>query len=68
MIKDITIGQYFPGESVLHHLDPRTKLLLTVFLFCGACVWDLPFYAWIFWEWAYFRLWAEEKMPLSLPS
>ena len=30
MIKDITIGQYFPGESVLHHLDPRTKLLLTV--------------------------------------
>lgn len=30
MIKDITIGQYFPGDSVLHRLDPRTKILLTV--------------------------------------
>ncbi|MCC8196610.1 MAG: energy-coupling factor transporter transmembrane protein EcfT [Ruminococcus sp.] len=30
MIKDITIGQYFPGNSVLHRLDPRIKLLLTV--------------------------------------
>lgn len=29
MIKDITIGQYFPGNSVLHRLDPRIKLLLT---------------------------------------
>ncbi|MBR5783272.1 MAG: energy-coupling factor transporter transmembrane protein EcfT [Clostridia bacterium] len=31
MIKDITIGQYFPGESVIHRLDPRTKILLTIF-------------------------------------
>ncbi len=30
MIKDITIGQYFPGNSLLHRLDPRTKILLTV--------------------------------------
>ena len=30
MIKDITIGQYFPGKSVVHRLDPRIKLLLTV--------------------------------------
>lgn len=30
MIKDITIGQYFPGKSVMHRLDPRIKLLLTV--------------------------------------
>lgn len=29
-LKDITLGQYFPGSSVLHRLDPRTKLLLTV--------------------------------------
>lgn len=28
MIKDITIGQYFPGNSVIHRLDPRVKLLL----------------------------------------
>lgn len=30
MIKDITIGQYFPGKSVLHRADPRTKILLTL--------------------------------------
>ncbi len=29
MIKDITLGQYFPGESIIHKLDPRTKLVLT---------------------------------------
>jgi len=31
MIRDITLGQYFPGESVIHKLDPRTKILLTLF-------------------------------------
>ena len=30
MIKDITLGQYFPGKSVLHRLDPRMKLGLAV--------------------------------------
>ena len=30
MLKDITLGQYFPGDSLAHRLDPRTKLLLTV--------------------------------------
>lgn len=30
MIKDITIGQFFPGNSVIHRLDPRIKLLITV--------------------------------------
>ena len=29
-LKDITLGQYFPGNSILHRLDPRTKLLMTV--------------------------------------
>ena len=28
MLKDITLGQYFPGNSVAHKLDPRTKILL----------------------------------------
>lgn len=32
MIKDITIGQYYPVDSILHRLDPRVKLLGT-FLF-----------------------------------
>lgn len=30
MLKDITIGQYFPGQSVVHRMDPRVKLVLTV--------------------------------------
>ena len=30
MLKDITLGQYFPGKSVVHKLDPRTKLVILV--------------------------------------
>ena len=30
MISDITLGQFFPGNSVIHRLDPRTKIILTV--------------------------------------
>ena len=30
MLKDITLGQYFPGRSVIHLLDPRTKLIMLV--------------------------------------
>lgn len=29
-LKDITLGQYFPGNSFLHRLDPRTKILFTL--------------------------------------
>ncbi len=32
MIRDITLGQYFEGDSVLHKLDPRVKIILTVML------------------------------------
>ena len=39
MLKDITLGQYFPGNTVAHRLDPRTKILLVVLyivaLFCA---------------------------------
>lgn len=30
MLTDITLGQYFPGNSFLHHLDPRAKILATM--------------------------------------
>lgn len=30
MLKDITLGQYFPGNSSVHRLDPRTKLILLI--------------------------------------
>ena len=30
MIRDITLGQYYPTDSVIHRLDPRTKLIGTI--------------------------------------
>ena len=30
MLKDITLGQYFPGDTVVHRLDPRTKLIALI--------------------------------------
>ncbi|MEF9921736.1 MAG: energy-coupling factor transporter transmembrane component T [Anaerovoracaceae bacterium] len=30
MIRDITLGQYYPGESWIHHLDPRIKIIATL--------------------------------------
>ena len=42
MLKDITLGHYFPGDTVAHRLDPRTKILLVVLyitaLFCAKGV------------------------------
>lgn len=39
MLKDITIGQFFPGDSVIHRLDPRFKIVITlifiIMLFTG---------------------------------
>ncbi len=31
MIRDITLGQYFPSDSSIHSLDPRTKIIITFF-------------------------------------
>ena len=30
MIRDITIGQYYPANSVIHRLDPRVKIVATL--------------------------------------
>ena len=30
MLKDITLGQFFPGDSVVHKMDPRTKLIFLI--------------------------------------
>lgn len=30
MLRDITIGQYFPGNSIIHKLDPRYKIIITI--------------------------------------
>jgi len=29
-MKNVALGQYFPGSSLMHRLDPRVKLLLTI--------------------------------------
>lgn len=45
MLKDITIGQYFPGGSPVHKMDARVKLTLTavfiVMLFLAKNIWGL---------------------------
>jgi energy-coupling factor transport system permease protein len=44
MFKDITIGQYIPGNSLIHRLDPRTKIISSivfiVVLFLAEAFWD----------------------------
>lgn len=43
MLREITIGQYYPADSPIHRLDPRVKLLATlvfiITLFFGQSVW-----------------------------
>lgn len=38
MLKDITIGQHYPTDSVIHKLDPRTKILITLALIVGLFI------------------------------
>ena len=46
MLNDITLGQYFPGNSVIHRMDPRMKLILTILYIVGVfIVANLPGYA-----------------------
>ncbi len=45
MLNDITLGQYFPGNSVIHRMDPRMKLILTIVYIVGVfMVGNLPGY------------------------
>lgn len=45
MLKDITIGQYFPGKSIVHRLDARFKIIITmifiVMIFAADTIWSL---------------------------
>ena len=46
MLKNITLGQYFPGDSVVHRLDPRTKIWMTIGLILAVfCVSSFTGYA-----------------------
>ena len=43
MLKDITLGQYFPGQSVFHLADPRAKILLGVAFIVAVFLADSPY-------------------------
>lgn len=47
MLKDITIGQYFPGDTIVHRLDPRVKILI-ISLFIASLFFINSFYPYIF--------------------
>lgn len=57
MIRDITIGQYYPADSLIHRLDPRVKftgtLLFLISLFVADSFWGYVlatcFLVWIIW-------------------
>ena len=42
MLKDITLGQFFPGDSLLHRLDPRTNIVLFFFFLAAIFIFDSP--------------------------
>ena len=42
MLSNITIGQYFPGNSLLHRLDPRTKIVVLFALIVALFLFDRP--------------------------
>lgn len=47
MLKDITIGQYFPGNTIIHRLDPRIKIII-VSLFIASLFFINDFVPYIF--------------------
>ena len=42
MISDITLGQFFPGYSLLHKLDPRTKIIIAIIFIAAVFVAGSP--------------------------
>ena len=60
MIKNMTIGQYFPADSFVHKLDPRTKLIITFILIIFVfLIHSLPGYISMVARLAHYRLlWA----------
>ena len=42
MISDITLGQFFPGFSPLHKLDPRNKIIIATFFIVAVFLANTP--------------------------
>lgn len=65
MLTDIKIGQYFPGNSVLHRMDPRFKLVALVILLMGLFIFDnVP--AYLIWTAFVVFLMAISQIPMKL--
>lgn len=57
MLQNITLGQFFPGQSILHRLDPRTKIILLfalMILIFTAQTWETYFALTILTAWLIF--------------
>ncbi len=65
MIGDITIGQYFPGRSIVHRTDPRAKLVITV-VFIVALFLSSNFYGIALSLFIAVSLYIVAKIPLKL--
>lgn len=65
MLKDITLGQYFPGNSVVHRLDPRVKLVL-IFAFIIILFMVNNFLGYILLAAALFSVVAASGIPFSM--
>ena len=65
MISDITLGQFFPGESAIHRLDPRTKIILSILFIVGVFLADTVI-AFVFLTLATVLLVAASKISVKL--
>ena len=43
MLTDMTLGQYYPGDSFLHRMDPRAKILCTMIFIIAIFLANNPF-------------------------
>ncbi len=76
MLKDITIGQYFPGNSIVHRMDARFKLIMTIIfiimLFLGSELYSLIFgvvfciLAWVFSKISFSLIWKSCRFLLPI--
>lgn len=64
MLSNITIGQYFPGNTIVHKLDPRIKILVT-FMFILSLFFINNFYPYIFVALFIFGVVNISKVPLK---
>ena len=56
MLNNITIGQFFPGDSLLHRMDPRAKIIGTTIFCSGHILSEYAIGIWYcgsFYHWCY---------------